>query len=368
MLGSLKDLVLTRDAKQRIRLAHSGLASVLLLAAVAAMHGMAAFGVNDGKGLWPWTVASVTCIVTLFAAIRFGWSARLKDPSLTVVQLLFAVACSASAYRVAGAGHGAPLLMVSVVLMFGMFGLRAVQAWLIGGYSVLAFGLAMYSGVRARPDIYDPRVQLAYFICLILFVCGLTAVSQRVSAMRDRLRAQRAELAAALERISLLATSDDLTGLLNRRAMSELLERERQRSDRAGHAWCVAILDIDHFKRINDVHGHAAGDEALRVVARVCTKAMRSCDAVARWGGEEFVLLFRDVDPAHAVDAAERIRASVAASPVSFGAATFGLTASIGVATHQRGDEIAQTLSRADRALYMAKVAGRDRVRDATTG
>jgi len=368
MLSALTDLVLTRDAKQRIRLAHSGLASVLMLLGVLLVHGMAAFGVGDAEFLWPWTVVVVAGIVALFMAIRLGLSARCKDPSLTVPQLLFAVACTATAYRIAGAGHAMPLLMLALVLMFGMFGLRIAQAWLVGGFSVLLFGLAMYSGVAAHPEVYDPHVQAAYFVSLALFVCGLTAVSGRVAAMRQRLRAQRAELAGAIDRISLLATRDELTGLLNRRAMTELLDNERQRSDRAGHGWSVALLDIDHFKRINDVHGHAAGDEALRVVARVCTSAMPSSDAVARWGGEEFVLLFRDVEPSTAIAAAERIRASVATSPVSFGDTTFGLTASIGVAAWQPGDDTAQTLSRADRAMYAAKVSGRDRVRVGVTG
>lgn len=368
MPSALTDFVLTRDPKQRIRLAHSGLASVLMLVAVLVMHGMAWFGVSDSKGLWPWTAVVVVGIVAMFMTIRLGVSAKWTDPSLTVPQLMFAVACTAVAYRIAGAGHGTPLLMVALVLMFGMFGLRSAQAWLVGGYSVLVFGLAMYSGARSHPDTYDARVQAAYFVSLVLFVCGLTAVSGRVAAMRQRLRAQRTELAQAIDRISLLATRDELTGLLNRRAMTELLGNERQRSDRAGHAWSVAILDIDHFKRINDKHGHAAGDEALRVVARVCTSMMRSSDAVARWGGEEFVLLFRDVAPSQAVAAAERIRASVATSPVGFANTTFGLTASIGVATWRAGDDIAQTLSRADRALYAAKVAGRDRVQVAVAG
>lgn len=364
MLRALTDFVLTRDPKQRIRLAHSGLASVLMLVAVSVMHGMAWLGVSDSKGLWPWTVVVVVGIVAMFLAIRLGASARWKDPSLTVPQLLFAVACTAVAYRIAGAGHGTPLLMVGLVLMFGMFGLRATQAWLVGAYSVLAFGLAMYSGATEQPAVYDPRVQAAYFVSLVLFVCGLTAVSGRVAAMRQRLRAQRTELARAIERISLLATRDELTGLMNRRAMAELLEKECQRSDRAGHPWSVAILDVDHFKRINDVHGHAAGDEALRVVARVCASVIRGSDAVARWGGEEFVLLFRDVDPVQALAAAERIRSSVATAPVSFGDETFGMTVSIGVATWRPGNDMAQALSNADRALYAAKVSGRDRVRE----
>lgn len=361
-LNALKNRVLTQDARQRIRLAHAGLALALMLVAILLMHVLVWLGVSEGAGLWAWTAASAIGLVSMFLAIRMGWSAGLSDPSLTVPQLLYAVACTAAAYRVAGAAHGAALLMVAVVLMFGMFGLKRAQAWLVGAYSVLTFGLAMHSGVRSQPAVFDPRVQSAYFVALVLFVCGLMAVSGRVAAMRRRLRSHKRELAQALEHISKLATRDELTGLLNRRAMTDLLESERHRSIRAGHAWTVAILDVDYFKDVNDAHGHAAGDEALRVVARVCASELRGGDFASRWGGEEYVLLFRDLDSDRALAAAERIRTSVEVTPVRFGDHTFCVTASIGVATYQPDEEVVHTLTRADRALYEAKAAGRNRV------
>lgn len=330
--------------------------------AIVLMHVMTRLGINDGTGLWVWTAISAGGLVTMFLAIRLGWSARCVDPSLTAPQILYAVACCAGAYRIAGAGHGAPLMLLGLILMFGMFGLERRQAWLIAAYSVSVFGLAMVSGAKAFPEVYDAPVQVAYSISLILFVFGLMAVSGRVAGLRHRLRSQRTELAIALQRISLLATHDALTGLLNRRAMTDLLETERERSVRAGHQWSVAILDVDHFKLLNDVHGHSAGDEALRAVARVSTSVVRKCDSVSRWGGDEYVLLLRDADPRLAQAAVERVRTSLASTPISLGDCTFTVTASIGVAAHLRGEDVASTLSRADRALYDAKAAGRNRV------
>lgn len=363
MLAALRDVVLPADPKQRIRVMHSALGSILMLAAVALMHLMTRLGVNDGAGLAAWTATSMAGLFALFFSIRFGWSARLDDPSLTMPQMLFSVACAAWAYRVAGAGHGIALLMVTLILMFGMFGLKPRQAWVVAMYSVLAFGIAMASGAYARPSVYRPPIQAIYFAMFVVFVCGLTAVSGRVEAMRRRLRAQRQELAKALDRISLLATHDELTGLLNRRAMTEQLQLERQRSLRAGHAWSVAILDVDHFKRVNDLNGHAGGDQALRVVADVCTAAVRKCDSVSRWGGEEFVMLFRDVDPASAVAAVERIRERLEVTPIEFAQSVFRVTASIGIAAYHPGEDVARVLSNADHALYAAKQAGRNRVR-----
>jgi diguanylate cyclase (GGDEF)-like protein len=361
-LRALRDLLLTRDPKQRIILAHAGLGSALMLMAIALMHAMTWLGVNDGSGLWAWTVVSALGLVAMFLAIRLGWSARLDDPSLSVPQMLYAVGCTAGAYRVAGAGHGVALLMVAIVLMFGMFGLKRRQAWLIGAYSITAFGIAMHTGARARPDVFVPHVQEIYFLSFVLFVCGLMAVSGRVAAMRQRLRTQRAELAQAVERIKLLAAHDELTGLPNRRAMTALLEAERHRSIRSGHQWSVAVLDVDNFKRVNDLYGHAAGDEALRVVARVCDAAVRKYDTVSRWGGEEYVILFRDIDPERALAAAGRLLSALEATPIVVGDIAFRVTASIGVAAYAPEEETRRTLSRADQALYEAKAAGRNRV------
>ena len=318
-----------------------------------------------GTGLWAWTVVSGGGLVTMFLAIRLGWSARFVDPSLTAPQILYAVACCAVAYRIAGAGHGAPLLMVVIVLMFGLFGLARRQAWLIGAFAVSTFALAMISGTAAQPATYAPHVQAAYFLTLILFVCAFMVVSGRVAGMRERLRSRKRELTQALDHINRLATHDVLTGLLNRRAMTDMLEVERERSVRAGHQWSVALLDVDNFKRVNDIHGHAAGDEALRAVARVCNSLLRKSDSVCRWGGDEYVLLLRDADPLLAQAASERVRTILESTQITFGDCTFSVTATIGVAAHLRNENVAGTLSRADVALYAAKAAGRNLVLNA---
>ena len=115
MLRSLADVVLTRDAKQRIRLAHSGLASALMVVAVALMHVMTWLGVNDGTGLWPWTAVSAIGLVAMFITIRLGWSAPLRDPSLTVAQLLYAERIRASVEGVSlSSGHAAFGITVSI--------------------------------------------------------------------------------------------------------------------------------------------------------------------------------------------------------------------------------------------------------------
>lgn len=360
--ADLLDLLLTREPERRLRLVNVGLALVMMILAVLVMHLWRWLGVVDGAGLWPWTIASIGGLAAMFLASRSGWTRRFEDPFLAMPQLLYAIASGAVAYRIAGAGHGASLLLVALVLMFGTFGLPRRRAGWVAAYTVAAFGVAMYSGATSRPEIFDPRAQVGYFVAFVVFVCGFVAVNERIATIRRRVHVQKAALADALQRIHALATRDELTGLLNRRAMVELLDVEQQRTDATQVPWCIAILDVDHFKGINDRFGHAAGDEALRAVGGICAGMVRSLDSVARWGGEEFVVLLREVDVAAARAAAERIRATLHGTPVQVAGSAVALTVSIGVAAHLPAEDVANTLARADRALYAAKAAGRNRV------
>lgn len=361
--AGLLPCLLTRDRRQRVALEHTALAGLLMVGAAGLMHAMAAAGLNDGHFLWAWTGLSVAGISVMFVLIRSGWSRRVQDPALAVPQLLLSIGCAAFAYGIAGRGQGVGLLMAALILMFGMFGLAWRQAAGVGLYSVTVFGIAMLLAHRADPAVYALGVQWAHLAMLVVLVAGFVAVSARLRAMRMRSRARSRELAVALERISELATRDELTGLLNRRAMTELLEAERQRTVRAGHQWSVAMFDIDHFKQVNDLHGHAGGDAVLRAVARTAQAAIRGSDTLARWGGEEFVVLLRDTGIDAARDVAERLRADLAALAVRIGAADWHITVSAGVTQFLPGEPTDATLSRADDALYEAKAAGRNRVR-----
>jgi diguanylate cyclase (GGDEF)-like protein len=253
-------------------------------------------------------------------------------------------------------------LILAVVLMFGMFGLSNAQVVFVGAYALVLFGAAMAWMSRTDPARYPAEVEAVYFMLTVIMVCGVVVLGARLSAMRERLREQRRELQQALARIKELATHDELTGLLNRRRMQELLQEERERSLRASHPWCVALIDIDHFKQVNDLLGHAAGDEVLRGLAHSGRTQLRKSDVLARWGGEEFVLLLRDAELAPARAAVERWRQALAAQPLRAGEALVPLRFSAGVARHLPGDTVEQTLARADEALYAAKSRGRDQV------
>ncbi len=168
-------------------------------------------------------------------------------------------------------------------------------------------------------------------------------------------------------RLEHLATTDPLTGLLNRRALSDRLTTEMERALRYDTSVALLLVDLDHFKRVNDTYGHLAGDGVLRTVAELLTEQARSSDLVARYGGEEFLIVLPETDDAGAHVLAERMRERVAehAFRAWEDGPTLQLTASIGIATFpsERIESVEDLFARADRALYRAKADGRDRVR-----
>lgn len=189
-------------------------------------------------------------------------------------------------------------------------------------------------------------------------LCARTAIGVRIIHLEERLRETR-------DQLEMLALHDSLTGLLNRRAIEEHAAAELQRAAREGTPLSLILLDIDHFKAVNDHHGHGAGDEALRLVAATLTGGTRRYQWTGRWGGEEFLLVLPRAGQPEAVAVAERLRLRIAATPLRLpdgGALT--LRASLGVATAAPGDiyDLAALIHHADEALYRAKREGRDRV------
>lgn len=171
---------------------------------------------------------------------------------------------------------------------------------------------------------------------------------------------QRRRLSDELFRI---ATTDQLTGAVSRRHLFELGNYELARAKRSGAAVTALLIDLDHFKRVNDAHGHLVGDEVLKRFAEICRTVTRTTDIFARYGGEEFVVLLPDTNAQLAGEIAARLLDALAGARIEFGSAQLRITASIGLAALQPEDaELEHLLLRADAALYEAKRAGRNRV------
>ncbi|WP_283189543.1 diguanylate cyclase [Pseudomonas sp. PMCC200344] len=186
----------------------------------------------------------------------------------------------------------------------------------------------------------------------------LHSLAERVAHMEQEALGYREHLEEQRQK----ALIDPLTGLPNRAAWSERLDHEINQWQQHGNTLLLAMLDLDHFKRINDNYGHLAGDKVLKIIASVLRKRLRGTDFIARFGGEEFVLLMPDTVPAAGAKLLEKLRASIEACPFHFKGEPVTITISMGLTAFKPGEHSDLVLKRADQALYRAKHAGRNQV------
>jgi diguanylate cyclase len=170
------------------------------------------------------------------------------------------------------------------------------------------------------------------------------------------------KLEAELEHVSEQVSQDQLTGALNRRGLDEAMQREMARAERRKSGLCVAVLDLDDFKKLNDTYGHQAGDDALVHLTKVVRKTLRPTDTVARYGGEEFIILFSETDLEQAVSVMRRLQRELTKRFFLHNNERLLITFSAGVAMLAPGESQEAVFARADKAMYQAKVQGKNRV------
>jgi diguanylate cyclase (GGDEF)-like protein len=329
------------------------------------------------RGLLIFSLAALAVNLIFFLLIRSGRTRHLPDPSLTVLQIAIAMALALVGIHYSNEARSVLLMLFFAALMFGVFGLRtreflALGAGAVGGY----LGLVLWE--FGGPRMNDPafKLELLRLITLTMIMLWLALLGSYITGLRASLRARNAELGVAMERLRSLVSHDELTGAFNRRHLMDILNREKERADRFGHSFTVCILDLDHFKRINDNHGHAAGDDVLRGFTRRMLGAARKMDwlgrqdaddTFGRYGGEEFLLVMPHTPMAGALLCVDRIRARMREAPFETRAGPLEVDFSAGLAEHLPGEPVSATLQRADEALYQAKADGRGRTATSIT-
>ncbi len=232
--------------------------------------------------------------------------------------------------------------------------LRRRPSWAPYAAVATVLGLTIYA---ERNEAFFPGLSLV--IGSVLLVALVAA--RQLAAQSELLDVQR-QLQVAHDELAALATTDALTGLPNHRALVAAIDSELERSQRSVRGFALAFLDLDHFKALNDTLGHAAGDNALREIAQIIKSSLRASDSAGRWGGEEFVVLMPEADSGGALEAAERIRATVSQHRYQSVNGAH-LTCSIGVAVAPvDGRDRDALVASADRAMYAAKQLGRNQV------
>ena len=271
-----------------------------------------------------------------------------------------------------GAFHGMqlPAVMLLPFVLFAAARLSSRSATMVTAVFAAIVLFVTKNGQQPFGDlpIGETVLQAQQLVSIMTVTAlGLAALLSQLRSAADDLEARvqdrTAQLRVANDQLERMAVTDPLTGVLNRRALLDVMRREAERNLRHRHGLSVLMLDVDFFKDVNDRYGHAAGDSVLRHVAAVTARTIRGTDTLARYGGEEFVVVAPETDQAQAWQLAERIRAALESSAIAVVHHTLRVTASVGVTiVHEEDKDLDQILDRADTALYSAKAAGRNRV------
>ena len=344
-----------REAERRIAVV-AAVAALIILPAAQAMEQMLLPGYQWAawhSALWRLPVIAVS--LAILGLRRFRPQGNWPRALLQLFSLALLTAAVAIFARGQGIEGGAPLYTGQYLII-----------------SIAVVSITATRGLRDLPLVFGLPLLVA--LPLLLVVNGVTLAEMAPALIYPAIMVVVAGIIAELlycgntasflaeQRLRQSAMTDPLTGLLNRRAMDAELSTARARAIRHGQTYALMMADLDHFKRVNDAYGHEVGDEVLVELARRLQRSVRTEDRVARWGGEEFLLLVQDVTDAGAMQVAEKIRRVVAQTPFVTTAGELDIAISVGLAIHHEAIPADELIAQADQALYQAKQNGRNRV------
>lgn len=314
----------------------------------------------------------------VFFLIRRGYSVRWRDPSLTVPQMIIGILLITLLLHYSREMRGAMLSIYFMVMTFGVFALPRRRMMMMALFVLASFITLEIVEYLDAPQSRIVSLSVGHLSILTMGLAWFVYVGGHIHNLQQRNRDQRTSLQAqqrhleqinhqlqdAMTRLEEVAIRDSLTGLFNRRHFMERIEEEMARAERQGNPLHLALIDLDHFKKINDTWGHQAGDQVLVRFAETARSALRRSDLIARYGGEEFVILLTAGDTADIRQVLERLRSML--SSLHFGGKQgFSVTLSAGLASWRPGDTVDSLFRRADVALYRAKETGRNRLVEA---
>ena len=356
--------VRSRRARQRRQIQGMIASSYLLDGVILLLYAEAGtVPLNIGAA---YVATGLVSVVLYLALSETGFTERFKDHYFVVPQLFVGTAIMLAFTYLAPEVGVMFLCTLFLVVNFGS--LRSTPAQTAVVWTMMTVGVAALFLLTDKPLGMPHANHLERFATMLVFVltigrCMFLGIFS--SSMRQSLYKSGLKLKEAYRRIEELAELDELTGSLNRRSIMRMLEEEIARSHRLNVPCTVALIDLDFFKRINDLYGHPTGDEVLRTFAITSFANIRSVDRFGRYGGEEFMLILPDTDETSAVQMLDRLRGIIAELDWSAFSSGMRVTISAGVAM-LRANEISDTLlARADGALYASKARGRNRITSA---
>ncbi|MFK7885511.1 MAG: GGDEF domain-containing protein [Gammaproteobacteria bacterium] len=318
-----------------------------------------------------WTLPLATAVLAtnlfFFLMLRLGISEGRADPSMAKEQIIVAMTWLLVPIIAQTGLRDLFLIGYVMIMMFGLLALRGKALSMIASYAFVSYAAIVMIDAQFFPLRFDAGAEFRRLLMLGGMLGWCAFFGNYVSALRHKLNDQNKELTAALKDISKLTSEDDLTQAFNRRYIMDALHKEKARCDRSKDPFSVVLMDIDHFKGINDRYGHLAGDRVLIGLCERMRGALRGMDVLdslqrselARYGGEEFIVLLPQTELEGALRCADRLCSVTRERPFED---VFDVTMSAGVATYAPGESVESLLQRADQGLYKAKDEGRDRV------
>lgn len=291
--------------------------------------------------------------------IFFSGNLRFKDASLTLPQMVWVAACISVLMSFTQDIRPLMLMGYLLVMSFGAFRLSIKGLYGFTIFTLVCYLSSLLWVFQQRPSDIQLSQEFFVFVGFFLALCGVVLMGSEFSNLRNSLGSRHRELKGAISRIEELAITDELTGLYNRRYLMQMLSQQRALANRSRYGFVVCYLDLDHFKKVNDIYGHPFGDKVLKAFANLMVNSLREVDIGARLGGEEFVLILADTN----LDAAQGVCQRMADKwrDLRFTEAPdLVLTLSAGITEFKSPETIDSVLERADKLLYDAKHKGRN--------
>ncbi len=298
-------------------------------------------------------------LATFYWLLRSGRFEQHAEPTLAYPQVLFGCSAVVLSYGLDHAASASALQMLPLILVFDLqrLSMRQLVTAMVG--TPIALCSILLGSWLLAPDLIVGRRELLDLLATCILLPALGIIAKDVRDLRQRQLDQRVELQRTLKQLQELSIHDSLTTLYNRQYMLDLLDSEMKRQKRNGRPFSLALLDIDQFKQVNDRFGHAVGDKVLSEFARLANEAIGAADTLARWGGEEFLLLMPEHDPAQSLKTLEAIRDAVARHDWSRLHEGLQVSYSAGITQQRAKDELKDALERADRGLRLANQQGK---------
>lgn len=360
----------TQNKFQRLRLQRFLMAQINYLITYVVITTTWLFGHYTGSD---WQALS-HILLGLSSQAIFFWllvsqrNLAFRDPSMTAAQMIVAILLLTYMLVYVDELRGSMTTIYAIILLFGVFQLNRRQSAVCTCFALGCFGSIILIDQYLLDDPVELSRMLLQWFLLACFLGWISMFGSHIRELRERLQMRHNTLQVHQEtlkgmmgQLQNLATTDGLTGLLNRRSFYQEAER-RLTMLTAGKTLGLAVIDLDYFKQVNDTYGHDIGDKVLRSFAQIARESLREKDVLARFGGEEFILLIQHADATLLQQCVERIRQRFSETSFAGLPSDYRCTLSAGLSLLHPGDKLDQRIREADQALYSAKEAGRNRI------